>query len=125
MGHNRGPRLPEHLRRAPSDRDRYHFLHHYPSEDTLLHRQLDPAHGAHLLPLRACVLPAGRGGREGHTRHQYPPVTRCVPVASIKDPPSDVPSTSAYRKILTVHLHHEHSQYISHSDYNKLEFQRS
>lgn len=67
MGHHRSARLSQCVRRRQqsSDRDRHHILHHNQTEDTLLHGQLDSAHGVDFIPLRACLLPPRRGRRKG------------------------------------------------------------
>jgi len=84
MGHHRSARLPECVpRRKETEphRDGHHVLHYHPEENSFLHCQLDPPHGAHFISLRVSVLSASRGRRKSDTRNQYSPVTGCVPVA--------------------------------------------
>lgn len=75
--------------------------------------------------MRARVLPTRRGRREGHTRYQYPPLTRCVPPPRLQDSPAHVARAAPHSQVLAVYLHHEHRQYFSHGYHNQLELPRS
>lgn len=55
VGHHRGARLLECLRRN-ANRDGHHVLHYYPPEDSVLHRQFDSADRSDFVPLRVGLL---------------------------------------------------------------------
>lgn len=120
MGHHRGARLPEHLRRL-AHRNGHHILHHYPTQNPLLHRQFNSAHRLDFVPLRSRLLLAGGGRREGHPRHQHFAVTGCVPAARLQDPSAHLAGVAADRQVSAVHFHHEHCVHSGHRHHHQLE----
>ena len=118
-------------------------------ENTFLHCQFNPSHRPHFIPLRARILLARRGWREGylrwvyfeetfphkkeigylitsrlfHHRHQHSPVTCRVPAARVKDSPAHLTRPTAHRQIPALHLHHEHSLHPGYRRHHQLELQ--
>ena len=48
--------------------------------------------------MRAGVLPACGGGREGDPRHLYSPLPGRVPATRVEDPPPDLPRSTTHRQ---------------------------
>lgn len=119
-----GASVPERLP-GVTHSDRHHVLHSNSQENSVLHGELDTTHGPHIFPVRAGVLLAGRGRRKGYAGHQHSTVTSRLPTARLQNTATHLSSTAAHRQIFTVHVHHEHRQYIGHRHHHQLEFQRS
>lgn len=98
--------------------DRHNVLHSYSEENPVLHGELDTAYSSHIFPVRLSVLLASRSRRKGHAGHQHLTVTSRLPVARLQNTATHFSSTAAHRQILTVHVHHEHRQYIGHRNHN-------
>lgn len=104
--------------------DGHYVLHSDSKENSILHGELDTAHGPHIFPVRASVLLASRSRRKGHAGHQHFTVTSRLPTARFQNTATHFFSTAAHRQILAIHVHHEHSQHIGHCYHHQLEFPR-
>ncbi|KOX71570.1 Acetylcholine receptor subunit beta-like 1 [Melipona quadrifasciata] len=95
------------------------------TEDLVLHGESHTTDRAHLLSLRAGVLPSGRGWRESDAGNQHSALVGRVSVTGQQDSATDVAGASVDRQIPSVHLHHEHGQHPRHRDHHQLELPRA
>lgn len=124
VGHNWSASLFERPWREPYWNGHY-LLHHNPTENAILHSQLDFAHRADFLPLRPRLLLASRGRRESNIGYFHSPLTGCVLVTRIEDPSAYLPRAPPHCQVPLVHFHYEHVFYFGYRRYHQLELQRA
>ena len=125
LGHHQRAGLPKHLQGRFPNGDGHHVLHHHQTENLVLHGESYSPDRAHLISLRAGVLPSGRGWRESDAGYQHSPLVGRVSVTGQQDSATDVSGASADRQIPAVHFHHEHGQHPRHGDHHQLELPRA